>query len=142
MAITEVGKKDPKRQPTTEQIIEEILQDLEWGASWVIVEGRESGISIGVFDKFGTVEQDEVDKIAEALGDKMRQVIWEAPLKNQQAVLIDKFGSNVNFGNIQAEQVLAIEALRCGLRFETLQSVSHQLLRSGDWNPNKTEPHE
>jgi phosphosulfolactate synthase len=140
IAITEVGKKDPRRQPTTEQLIEEILQDLDWGARWVIVEGRESGVGIGVFDKHGVVAQDEVDAIANAVGDRMQQVIWEAPLKNQQAVLIEKFGSNVSLGNICPTQVLAIEALRCGLRFETLQSVSNQRLRSGAWNPNQTEP--
>ncbi len=140
LPITEVGKKDPKRQPTTEQLIEELLQDLEWGARWVIVEGRESGMGIGVFDSVGTVEQDEVDKIAEAVGDKMQQVIWEAPLKNQQTVLIERFGSNVNLGNIKPTQVLAIEALRCGLRFETLQTISNKLVRSGCWNPDQIEP--
>jgi phosphosulfolactate synthase len=139
--ITEVGKKDPKRQPTAEQIAEEILQDLECGAEWVIVEGRESGVDVGIFDKYGGVDQEEVNIIAELIGDKVQRVIWEAPLKNQQTVLIEKFSSNVNFGNIAPAQVLAVEALRCGLRFETLQTVSNQLLRSGCWDPTEIEPH-
>ena len=29
--ITEVGKKDPKRQPKIDQLAEEALEDLEWG---------------------------------------------------------------------------------------------------------------
>jgi len=35
--ITEVGKKDPKRQPTAEQIAQEALEDMDWGqhgSSW------------------------------------------------------------------------------------------------------------
>jgi phosphosulfolactate synthase len=138
--ITEVGKKDPKRQPTADQIGEEALEDLEWGAEWVIIEGRESGTGIGVFDKFGLVEQDQVDRIAELMGEKISRVVWEAPLKNQQAALIEKFSSNVNFGNISPQQVLAVEALRCGLRFETLHVVTDNLIRSGRWDPAEVEP--
>jgi phosphosulfolactate synthase len=138
--ITEVGKKDPKRQPTADQIGEEALEDLEWGAEWVIIEGRESGTGIGVFDKFGLVEQDQVDRIAELMGEKISRVVWEAPLKNQQAALIEKFSSNVNFGNISPQQVLAVEALRCGLRFETLHALTDGLIRSGRWDPAEVEP--
>lgn len=137
--ITEVGKKDPKRQPTADQIGEEALEDLEWGAQWVIIEGRESGTGIGVFDKFGLVEQDQVERIAELMGSNISRVVWEAPLKNQQAALIEKFSSNVNFGNIAPQQVLAVEALRCGLRFETLHAVTDNLVRSGLWDPSELE---
>ena len=138
--ITEIGKKDPKRQPTVEQLAEEALQDLEWGARWVIVEGRESGIGIGIFDEHGHVEKSEVDKLAQILGDKTDRLIWEAPLRMQQSFLIERFGSNVNIGNVNCHEALALEALRNGLRFETLHAVTAELLKGGRWDPHEIEP--
>ena len=140
VAITEVGKKDPKRQPTSEQLAVEALEDLEWGAEWVIVEGRESGLGIGIYDEHGHVEETEVDRITEIMGDKIDRLIWEAPLRSQQSFLIERFGSNVNIGNVECNEILALEALRNGLRFETLHAVTHDLLKTGRWDPNEVEP--
>ena len=137
--ITEVGKKDPKRQPTVDQIADEILQDLEWGAAWVILEGRECGQGVGVYDEDGNVEGFEVERLIELLGPKIDSLMWEAPLKTQQAFFIEKFGANVGLGNISPDQILAVEALRNGLRFDTLNRVSDNLLRSGKWDPNAVE---
>jgi phosphosulfolactate synthase len=137
--ITEVGKKDPKRQPTPEQIAEEIREDLEWGAAWVIIEGRESGHSVGVFDESGNVDEYEVDAIVGMIGDKSDSLIWETSLKSQQAFFIEKFGANAGLGNIPLDQVLAVEALRNGLRFDTLNRVTSKLLREGSWDPNQVE---
>ncbi len=137
--ITEVGKKDPKRQPTPEQIAEEVLEDLDWGAAWVIIEGRESGQGVGVFDDSGNVDNFEVDMIIDRIGDKLDSLIWEAPIKFQQAFFIEKFGANAGLGNIPIDQVLALEALRNGLRFDTLNRVSGKLLREGFWDPNQVE---
>lgn len=137
--ITEVGKKDPKRQPTPEQIAEEVLENLEWGAAWVIIEGRECGQGVGVFDDSGNVDNFEVDLIIDMLGDKRDTLIWEAPLKSQQAFFIEKFGANAGLGNIPIDQVLALEALRNGLRFDTLNRVTGKLLREGSWDPNQVE---
>lgn len=137
--ITEVGKKDPKRQPTVDQIAEEILQDLEWGAAWVILEGRECGQGVGVYDEDGNVEGFEVERLVELLGSKIDALIWEAPLKAQQVYFIEKFGVNVGLGNISPDQILAVEALRNGLRFDTLNRVSEKLLRTGGWDPNAVE---
>ncbi|WP_083918123.1 phosphosulfolactate synthase [Methylosarcina fibrata] len=138
--ITEVGKKDPKRQPTADQIADEILEDIDWGAAWVLIEGRESGQGVGVFDESGNVEDFEVDRIVEIIGPHVDALIWEAPLKSQQAFFIEKFGANVGLGNIKADQILAVEALRNGLRFDTLNRVSGKLLREGRWNPEQVEP--
>ena len=54
--------------------------------------------------------------------ERLEALIWEAPLKNQQQNLILRFGPNVNLGNIQPADVLAVEALRCGLRGDTLKA--------------------
>src|SRR5712671_2247434 len=87
-AITEVGKKDPKLQPTATELAEQALQDLEWGAQWVTVESRESGKGIGIYDDRGAVREEAVAAICEHMGQRVDRLIWEAPLKNQQTFLI------------------------------------------------------
>ena len=47
----------------------------------------------------------------------------EAPLKQQQQELILHFGCNVNLGNIPAAEALSLEALRVGLRGDTLRAT-------------------
>lgn len=137
--ITEVGKKDPTQQPTAVELAEQALQDLEWGAAFVTVEGRESGKGIGIYDDHGNVHAEAVVTIGDMLGPQANRLLWEAPLKNQQAYLIQQLGPNVNLGNIPVGEVLALEALRVGLRFETLSKIAEELLRSGKWNPNAVE---
>ena len=44
IAITEVGKKDPTHQPEASELAEQALNDIEWGAEWVVVEAREFGL--------------------------------------------------------------------------------------------------
>jgi phosphosulfolactate synthase len=138
--ITEVGKKDPARQPTPAQIAELALEDLEQGAQWVVMEGRESGRSVGIYDRCGNIDDEAVAEISRVMGEAANRLVWEAPLKDQQAYLIQRFGTNVGLGNIPPEQLLALEALRCGLRFDTLRTISEQMLRSGAWHPDQVEP--
>jgi len=45
--------------------------------------------------------------------------LWEAPRKEQQVALLHAFGPQVNLGNIPAQDVLALEAMRRGLRSDT-----------------------
>ncbi len=137
--ITEVGKKDPQHQPGALELAEQALQDLEWGAQWVTVEARESGKGIGIYDDHGMVKTEAVAEISEHMGPLVNRLIWEAPLKNQQTYLIQQFGMNVNLGNIPTGEVLALEALRAGLRFETFSRVAEELERSGEWNPDAIE---
>lgn len=138
--ITEVGKKDPRQQPSAQQIAEQALADLEQGASWVVVEGRESGRSVGIFGEHGQVIDDAVATISRIMGSASDRLVWEAPLKEQQAYLVRRFGTNVGLGNIQPDQVLAVEALRCRLRFDTLHSVTDEMVRTGAWDPQAIEP--
>ena len=129
--VAEVGKKDPRQQPHAEELAELALTDFESGASWVIVEARESGKGIGVFNADGSVYERDVDIIVTALNSHLGQLIWEAPLKNQQEYFILRFGPDVSLGNIQPRDVLSLEALRAGLRFETLQPLVEQMEREG-----------
>jgi len=118
--ITEVGKKDPAETPPIEVIRRLISEDLAGGAFKVIIEAREAGRGVGIFDKEGKTRQDEIDQILAGAA-RADDLIWEAPLKNQQQDLILRFGLNVNLGNIPPEEVLALEALRQGLRGDTLK---------------------
>ena len=129
--ISEVGKKDPLGQPTPRQLAEQALMDLEGGARWVVVEGRESGRSVGVFNNTGGVNMEAVETIALHAGEAVDRLVWEAPNKSQQVTFIQRFGPNVSLGNIDPNRVLALEALRASLRFETLQP----LVRERQLNP-------
>ena len=105
--ITEVGRKDPLRQPGADELAEQALLDLAWGASWVIVEGRESGRGIGIFDQEGEVRASFLTRITSLVGEAAARLIWEAPLRAQQAYLVRHFGANVSLGNIAPQHCLA-----------------------------------
>lgn len=119
--ISEVGKKDPREHLPEKRMHEQISSDLEYGAFRVIVEGRESGKGVVIYDSEGRVKADELERLVEGVPSP-ESLIWEAPLKNQQEQLIIRFGPNVNLGNIQPADVLSLEALRVGLRGDTLKA--------------------
>jgi phosphosulfolactate synthase len=115
--ITEVGKKDALEQPGMDEIAKNVNEDLMEGADRVIVEARESGTGIGIYDRTGAILHDKLETLRCSL--PLDRIIWEAPQKNQQAELINIFGPNVNLGNIPVTEILALEALRRGLRSDT-----------------------
>jgi len=118
--LTEVGKKSPDEKIAIAEMHRLIAYDLELGALQVIVEAREAGKGVGIFDKSGAVDEREVDQIIAGVAD-LDKLMWEAPIKNQQQYLILRFGNNVNLGNVPTTDVLAMEALRQGLRGDTLK---------------------
>jgi phosphosulfolactate synthase len=120
--VTEVGKKDPKEVVSFSVMHDLIRQDLESGASKVIIEAREAGKGVGIFDSDGRIKMDELENIIAGVDD-IYDLIWEAPIKNQQQMLIMRWGPNVNLGNIPADDILALEALRQGLRGDTLKQA-------------------
>ena len=120
--ISEVGKKKPEEKPALSLMHQEIEQDLRNGAFKVIVEAREAGKGVGVYDEKGEVKAAEIDNIL-AGGVDVNDLIWEAPIKSQQQYLILRFGVNVNLGNVPPEDILALEALRQGLRGDTLKKA-------------------
>lgn len=97
--LSEVGKKDGNLRTSTSQLIKQVLADLRNGAKNVIVEGRESGKGVGLYDSSGQMIVSEMEELVTALPDPSI-LIWEAPAKNQQQDLILRFGPNVNLGNI------------------------------------------
>ena len=126
--VAEVGKKDPRRQPTVEALTAQALADFESGASWVTLEARESGKGVGVYGADGGVLSRDVDTLVAGLDGYLDRLIWEAPLKDQQEYFILRLGVDVSLGNIQPLDLLALEALR-GLRFETLRPMVEKMER-------------
>ncbi|SFH18024.1 phosphosulfolactate synthase [Desulfotomaculum arcticum] len=122
--LTEVGKKNNGPELSVHTLATQAMRDLEKGSYKVILEGRECGINVGLYDQNGQMARKDLKVLLEYIDDPAL-IIWEAPLKNQQQDLIEKFGPNVNLGNIQPQEVLAVEALRVGLRADTLQFVAN-----------------
>ena len=91
---------------------------MEHGSDLVIIEGRESGKNIGIYDDKGNIKNEELKQIHENTDNK--KVMWEAPNKNQQVELILKLGNDVNLGNINFNDIISLETLRRGLRGDTL----------------------
>ncbi len=120
LVVSEVGKKDPRDQNSGRPLFEQVNRDLEAGSDLVIVEGRESGEGVVIYDDQGNILGDEVNHLVQNVTDADR-LLWEAPQKKQQQELIMRFGPNVNLGNVQRDDVLALEALRVGLRGDTLR---------------------
>ena len=121
--LTEVGKKDKQNALSLEEMKDQIEFDLNAGADYIIIEGRESGKGISIYDEEGSTDIEMLDDILSVVKNCEEKLIWESPLKKQQALLIERLGPNVNLGNIQVGEVFALEALRRGLRGDTLQDT-------------------
>jgi len=121
--FSEIGKKDPREDArlTMAERIEEAKRDMEAGASKIIIEAREGGKGLGIYDDSGGVKEDMVATLVSAIG--VDNIIFEAPEKNQQTYLILHLGINVNLGNIRPDDVIPLETLRRGLRGDTLGKV-------------------
>jgi len=116
VVISEVGSKKKDVVYTPEQWVSMMKSELEAGSSKVIAEARESG-TIGIYNDDGSVNNELIKAISEHV--KLDNVLWEAPLKSQQAWFIKNFGSNVNLGNIAPNEIIPLETLRLGLRGDT-----------------------
>lgn len=122
--LAEVGRKDSARHAPAVELRRQLEADLESGAEYVIVEGRESGQGVGIYTADGTIAEDEFLTLLAGLPASAQQrLIWEAPRKDQQLWLLRRFGCNVNLGNIPPGDVLALEAQRRGLRGDTLPAA-------------------
>ena len=118
VVLSEVGSKDESKIIPPYKWIEQMNLELKAGAWKIIGEARESG-NIGLFRSTGEVRQGLVEEILTQIS--YEKIIWEAPLKPQQAWFIKLLGANVNLGNIAPAEVIALETLRLGLRSETFK---------------------
>ena len=114
--ISEVGSKKKDVVYAPDQWVAMMKSELNAGSVKVIAEARESG-TIGIYNDDGSVNLPLIKEIVEHV--RLENVIWEAPLKAQQAWFIKNFGANVNLGNIAPNEIIPLESLRCGLRGDT-----------------------
>lgn len=114
--ISEVGSKKKNIVYRPDQWVDMMKSELEAGSVKVIAEARESG-TVGIYNDDGSVNKELINTISEEIG--FNKVLWEAPLKSQQAWFIINFGANVNLGNIEPGEIIALESLRLGLRGDT-----------------------
>jgi phosphosulfolactate synthase len=124
--FTEYGKKLFGSRIDIDDFAATVRQDLACGADLVIVEARESGKGIGLFDERGDCRDEDLARIRSAVPN-LGRLLWEAPLKDQQVALIRALGPDVHLGNIPMQDVIALESMRRGLRSDTfsLQQVPH-----------------
>ena len=116
--LSEVGSKDLAKIMAPYVWVEQIKAELDAGAWKVICEGRETGTA-GIARPDGELRQGLIDEIAHAVD--FADIIFEAPQKDQQVVLIKRFGADVNLGNIPPADVLPLETMRLGLRSDTME---------------------
>ncbi|MFW5992202.1 MAG: phosphosulfolactate synthase [Halanaerobiaceae bacterium] len=121
--LTEVGKKDKNNPLQLDEMQQQINRDLETGADNIIVEGRESGRGVSIYCEDGSIDFKMLNGILLSIKGFEDVIIWEAPLKKQQVLLIKQLGPNVNLGNIAVDEVLALESLRRGLRGDTFKLI-------------------
>jgi phosphosulfolactate synthase len=134
--LSEVGKKDPADAQPMSALAEIVNADLDGGAFMVIMEAREAGKGVGIYDASGLPKEAEIEAFLRGVRDPAR-ILWEAPLGPQQRYLVLRFGPNVSLGNVVPEDILALEALRCGLRGDTLKRAwLADPTRAGSSNPS------
>jgi phosphosulfolactate synthase len=114
--LSEVGSKDAAHIIPPYKWIELMRAELEAGSSYVIAEAREAG-NVGIYRGSGEVREGLVQEILTQIPEE--KIVWEAPQKAQQLYFLELIGCNVNLGNIAPQEVIALEAMRIGLRGDT-----------------------
>lgn len=115
--FSEVGSKDAANVMAPYKWLNQMQSELNAGSSFVIAEAREAG-NIGIYRGSGEVREGLVDEILTQI--PAEKVIWEAPQKAQQLFFLNLLGCNVNLGNIAPNEIISLEAMRIGLRGDTL----------------------
>jgi len=113
----EVGEKDPRALMAPYRWVALIREALDAGAAQVVCEGRADG-SAGVFRPDGEVRAGLIDEVVHEI--EIQRLIFEAPQRHQQIWFIERYGPDVNLGNIDPHDVISLETLRVGLRADTL----------------------
>lgn len=117
--VTEYGKKGWGSTIELGELIETVTIDAEFGAELITIEARESGMGVGIFDEQGKCKDEELEQVLAAIPGQ-HLLLWEAPLKSQQVHLMQLLGPDINLGNILSQDIISLEALRRGLRSDTL----------------------
>lgn len=114
--LSEVGSKQADVVFPPNVWVAMMKAEIEAGSWKVIAEARESG-TVGIYNPDGSANTPLIDDIVKQV--QIENVLWEAPIKSQQAWFINLLGANVNLGNISPDEVVSLETLRLGLRGDT-----------------------
>ncbi|MFK5892717.1 MAG: phosphosulfolactate synthase [Pseudomonadota bacterium] len=98
---------------TVEILIKQGLEWLDAGAKQLVIEARESGEDIGLFDFQGNLNVAGAESFVNAFG--IDNVCFEAPNKSSQFKLLNHFGADIHISNVRLEELLRIEIYRRGL---------------------------
>lgn len=116
--LSEVGSKDAAHIIPPYKWIELMRAELSAGSEYVIAEAREAG-NVGIYRGSGEVREGLVQEILTQI--PKEKILWEAPQKAQQLYFLELIGCNVNLGNIAPAEIIALEAMRIGLRGDTFE---------------------
>ena len=116
--VCEVGKKMPEADFGAEEYNRLMKKYLAAGAEKVILEARESGVSVGIMDDQGNPKILKMNEVLDGINHE--KVIFESPLKSQQVFFLKQFGPETSLGNIHPSDVISVETLRRGLRGDTI----------------------
>ena len=124
--VSEIGSKDKDKVKVTPpyQWIQLMQAELDAGSSYVIAEAKETG-NEGLYRNSGEVREGLVAEILTKV--PAEKVIWETPDKEQQLYFIKTIGCNANLGNILPKEVIALEAMRVGLRGDSFDFFLNDL---------------
>jgi phosphosulfolactate synthase len=111
----ELGKKHGGSftRATVDSLIGRGRAWLDAGALQVVIEARESGRDVGLFDMEGHLDVAAAERFVEAFGPDA--VVFEAPTKASQFALLDHFGAGVLLSNVRLEELLRVETYRRGV---------------------------
>jgi phosphosulfolactate synthase len=114
----EVGEKAPDALMAPYRWVQLIHEALDAGAEMVVCEGRATGTA-GLYRPDGEARTGLIDEIVHEVD--RSKLVFEAPRKHQQVWLIERYGGDVNLGNVPPAEILSLETLRLGLRADTLE---------------------
>jgi phosphosulfolactate synthase len=117
----EVGKKNPQNQLSLRETLDRIGRARELSPRKVIIESRESGRGVGIYDGEGAIKWDWVRSIV--ADHPAEELIFEAPQEPQQIALLKELGAETNLGNIALGSVAPLATERLGLRGDTFGSI-------------------
>ena len=117
----EAGKKHDGT--FTSDIVDGLLDEgqrwLDAGAKSIVIEGRESALNVGLFDRQEKVNASFAERFVKAWG--FDRVVFEAPNKPSQFALLNHFGPMVQMSNVRLEELLRVEIYRRGLHSDAFE---------------------
>lgn len=118
-----VGKVNPQNQLSLRETVERVKGALPLKPRKVILESRESGRGVGIYDIEGMIKWDWVRTILSDVSPE--DLIFEAPQETQQVLLLRDLGVETNLGNVALSSIAPLASQRLGLRGDTFGALRH-----------------